>query len=84
MIYFLIGILVCIGIPYIFSLVLAPFYFKFGFCKRFFHDIMGWHVPDKGEASAFDGCSFHNHCKFCGKEIMQDSQGNWFLGEEEN
>ena len=38
--------------------------------------IMHWHLPD--ETSSFDGCSNHSYCKFCNKEIMQDSQGNWF------
>lgn len=42
----------------------------------FFHDILGWHKPN-GE-STFDGLSEHSHCRFCGEEIMQDSQGNWF------
>lgn len=25
-----------------------------------------------------DGFIVVSHCKFCDKEIMQDSQGNWF------
>lgn len=45
--------------------------------KRFGHNIMGWHLPND-EPQGFDGCNFHAHCKFCGKEIIQDSQGNWF------
>jgi len=45
--------------------------------RRFYHDIMEWHLPNDTEQS-FDGCSFHSHCRFCGKEIMQDSQGNWY------
>lgn len=65
-------------IPYILSVIISPFYFKYGFCKWFYHDIMNWHRPKESEENSFDGCSEHNHCKFCGKEIMQDSQGNWF------
>lgn len=42
----------------------------------FWHDIMGWHKPD--ESDYYDGCSVHSHCRFCKKEIMQDSQGGWF------
>jgi len=45
-------------------------------CKWFFHNVMKWHLPNNEES--FDGCSIHSTCKFCGKEIMQDSQGNWF------
>lgn len=51
-------------------------YFRTGFGKRLFHDFMGWHLPD--ETMWFDGCSFRSRCKHCGKNIMQDSQGNWF------
>lgn len=42
----------------------------------FYHDIMGWHKPD--DSVGFDGASFTSRCRFCGKEILQDSQGNWF------
>ena len=45
--------------------------------NRFYHDIIGWHLPDN-KSQEFDGCNIHAHCKFCGKEIIQDSQGNWF------
>lgn len=48
-------------------------YFKKNMFKTFYHDILGWHVPN-GEYFN-NGCSI---CKHCGKEIMQDSQGNWF------
>ena len=44
--------------------------------KLFYHNIFEWHLPN--EEQGFDGCSFHSTCKLCGKEIMQDSQGNWF------
>ena len=41
------------------------------FCK-----ILGWHkAPTK---QGFDGCSKNGECPRCGKEVMQDSQGNWF------
>ena len=39
-------------------------------------NFFGWHKPDK--VGYFDGCSLHSRCRFCGEEIMQDSQGNWF------
>lgn len=42
----------------------------------FYHDIMGWHKPDT--KIGYDGTSFTAKCRFCGKEILQDSQGNWF------
>ncbi len=55
----------------------AGLYFKFGFLKFFYHDLLGWHTPDDSP-QWFDGCSDHAVCKYCGQEIMQDSQGNWY------
>ena len=52
------------------------FYEKFGWFKGFYHDVLGWHKPT--DEREFDGCSLQSKCKYCGKEIMQDSQGNWF------
>lgn len=54
----------------------AILYCRLGWFKFLFHDVMGWHVP--GGEETFDGYQFHAVCKYCGKEIMQDSQGNWF------
>jgi len=48
-----------------------------GFKDKSFCDIMGWH-NGKGGNGSFDGCSIHATCSRCGKEVMQDSQGNWF------
>ena len=55
----------------------AGLYFKFGFLKFFYHDLLGWHTPDDSP-QWYDGLSDHAVCKHCGKDIMQDSQGNWF------
>lgn len=55
----------------------AVLYFKVGWFKFFYHDFLGWHTPDNGPRR-FDGLSEHATCKYCGKDIMQDSQGNWF------
>ena len=52
-------------------------YIKFGLFKIWFHNILHWHEPDDSP-SWYDGCSMHCKCKYCGKHIMQDSQGNWF------
>ncbi len=53
-------------------------YLLTGHLKFIYHDILGWHEPDKNAKIWSDGCSSHCRCKHCGKEIMQDSQGNWF------
>ena len=41
-------------------------------------NVLGWHIPDPNVKKTFDGLSFHSRCKYCGKEIMMDGQGNWF------
>lgn len=61
-------------LSFIFGLIWLKFQFKWG--DKFYHDFMGWHIPD--DSLSHDGCSFHSRCKICGKDIMQDSQGNWF------
>lgn len=37
----------------------------------------GWHNGNGGERS-FDGASITACCSKCRKEVMMDSQGNWF------
>jgi hypothetical protein len=39
-------------------------------------DAMGWHKAPK--VQGFDGASSNGTCPRCHKEVMQDSQGNWF------
>lgn len=68
---FIIGILFML-----FLLIGGTFYTRKGWNKKFFHDTMGWHEPAKN--ITFNGISYCSHCKYCGKRIFQDSQGNWF------
>jgi hypothetical protein len=49
---------------------------KKGFLKKLLCDILGWHLAP--EKIGFDGCSSTGKCPLCKKDIMQDSQGNWF------
>lgn len=69
---------IAIGIVEFLVLFYVPpvLYFKFGWFKKFYHDFLEWHRPE--DKQSFDGCSFHSKCKWCGEEILQDSQGNWF------
>ena len=48
-----------------------------GFIRPLVCDLLGWHNGNLGMRT-HDGCSIHAHCSRCGKEVMQDSQGNWF------
>lgn len=69
---------VCILAFLVFFYISSIIYFKTGFLKVFFHNVLGWHQPKSESKFTFDGCSTHCTCKYCGKDIMQDSQGNWF------
>ena len=69
-------VLLVLSTPLALTLLFSPLYHIFGLNKWLYHDIMGWHQPSEKET--FNGCSFCSTCKHCGKEIMQDSQGNWF------
>ena len=37
---------------------------------------MSWHQSPK--SFGFDGCSLNGKCPRCGKDVLQDSQGNWY------
>lgn len=39
----------------------------------FYHNILEWHIPDDKKDD--DGYTI---CRFCGKRLQQDSQGNWY------
>lgn len=59
-------------------MVFGFLYLKFGICRRLYHDILGWHQPDPSKTHFDFGAELHSECRWCGKSIMQDSQGNWF------
>lgn len=63
-------------ILFVFAIVSSILYHKFGLFKTFYHDVLHWHIPDKYIWA--DGISTHTFCRHCGKELMQDSQGNWY------
>ena len=44
--------------------------------NRWFCNKMGWHLTPK--LQGFDGCSFTGICPRCNRNVLQDSQGNWF------
>lgn len=69
---------IIIGITTLTFLICALLYLKYGMFKSIYHDKLKWHKPRNENTTEFDGCNFHNTCKYCGKEIIQDSQGNWF------
>ena len=44
--------------------------------NKIYHDYLEWHIPTNEQR--FDVLSMCSTCRFCGKRILQDSQGNWF------
>lgn len=45
--------------------------------KLFLCKYLGWHTPLL-YGKQFDGANVSGYCADCGKEIIMDSQGNWF------
>lgn len=61
---------------FIFCLVLIILVFCNKWLPVWFCHKMGWHLAPKMQL--FDGCSMGGTCPRCDKEVMRDSQGNWF------
>ena len=59
------------GVAFMIWAYLSKFSHNTWFCEK-----MGWHLTPK--AQGFDGCSFTGICPRCDRNVMQDSQGNWF------
>lgn len=70
------AVIILIG-SIVWAILGALLYFGFGLLKFWYHDFLGWHVPNDSPQWS-DGLSQHAVCKHCSKDIMQDSQGNWF------
>lgn len=54
--------------------IYQPLYRDWDIGVEFYHDLLGWHLPNEIEEHT------HNYCKFCDKEIIQDSQEHWYFG----
>lgn len=70
----------CVAGAMIAEVVMDGTYFGLGWFKFYCHGVMKLHIPDESTLW-FDGCSRHAVCAYCGKDILQDSQGNWFSVE---
>lgn len=54
-----------------FGMIVEPFSKTTFWC-----DFLGWHkAPDE---VGFDGCSLNGVCPRCQKNVLQDSNGDWF------
>ena len=43
--------------------------------RKFLCNILDWHKPSY---MVIKGVNTYSYCRYCDKEIMRDSQGNWF------
>lgn len=62
---------------YLALILCSPFYYKWGVGKRFYHNMLGWHIPKKKEIHQI-GDELHSECKLCSREIIQDPRGTWY------
>ena len=44
--------------------------------RKFLCNIFAWHKPS--DCIDMDGVNITSKCRYCGKKIMLDGQGNWF------
>ena len=72
----MITFLCIVGSRLVIFLLLAILYLAIGWNRWLFHNLLGWHKPIKEKT--FKDINIISKCKYCGKEIAQDSQGNWF------
>lgn len=49
--------------------------------RQWTHDVLDWHR--EVHVIGHDGCSLQGRCCYCGRRVLQDSQGNWFSVERE-
>ena len=47
------------------------------FLPKWFCDHLHWHLEPEIN-TGFNGCSFTGTCPRCGRDVMMDSNGNWF------
>lgn len=45
--------------------------------SKFKCNILDWHKPSS-KVKYIGGTNFISTCRFCGKEILRDSNGGWF------
>ncbi len=54
------------------------------FMSEMVHNMLDLHQPD-GSRKLYDGCAVYSKCRWCGKEIVMNEEGNWVLtGEVES
>lgn len=60
---------------YALLIICQPLYHRFGYGKRIYHNLLGWHLPIKNKQD-WKG-TLYSKCKYCSRDIYQDSRGIW-------
>lgn len=66
-------------IEFMMAYVIFPLYKKYGWFKDFYHNFRGYHIPKDDtilECGRY-GLEKHAICKYCGKGIKQNWNGDW-------
>jgi len=74
----MVGIIIFVVAAVLLTVWTSPWHPKESPIRKLTHNYLGWHTVSKDQTQWHDGASFHCVCDQCGKEVMQDSQGNWF------
>lgn len=49
--------------------------------RKFLHNVLGWASPNWEAPVFWDGANPQRVCKYCQKNILEDSNGDWFHAE---
>ena len=60
---------------YTLLLICQPLYHRYGYGKRIYHNLLGWHLPVE-QRQDWKG-TLYSQCKYCSRDIFQDSRGTW-------
>lgn len=58
-------------------------YFRFGWFKFYFHDILGWHVSADCDPIIAEDGQIHMACEYCDEDFVDDGHQDWYCGDDE-
>lgn len=66
-------------VEFMVAYVFLPLYKKYGWFKDFYHNVRECHIPEDGSILECGLCGLEKHaiCKYCGKGIKQNWDGEW-------
>lgn len=60
---------------YTLLIICQPLYYRFGYGKRIYHNLLGWHLPISSKQEWRGTLS--SKCRYCSRDIYRDSNGTW-------